>query len=57
MVSANAHHKETTDNEAGKYGVESIPNMIIFKDGKVVGQFIGITAKEDIIAAINKQLK
>ena len=31
--------------------------MIIFKDGKVVGQFVGLTTKEDIVAAINKQLQ
>jgi thioredoxin 1 len=42
---------------ADKYGVESIPTMIIFKDGIAVGQFIGLTSKEDIITALNKQLK
>jgi thioredoxin 1 len=42
---------------ANKYGVQSIPTMLIFKDGIVVGQFVGITAKEDILSALNKQLK
>ena len=42
---------------AGRYNVQSIPTMIIFKDGKVVKQFVGITSKEDIIEAINSQLK
>lgn len=34
----------TQDNAmlAGKYGVQGIPNMQIFKDGKVVDQLIGM---------------
>lgn len=39
---------------AKRYNVQSIPTMIIFKDGKAVGQFVGITQKEDIINAIEK---
>ena len=39
------------------YGVRSIPTLLLFKDGKVVKQFVGITSKEDIIEAINSQLK
>jgi thioredoxin 1 len=42
---------------ANRYNVESIPTMIIFKDGKVVGQFVGVTDKEIIVSALNKQLK
>ncbi len=40
-----------------RFGIENIPTMIIFKNGKVVQQFIGLTAKEDIVSALNKQLK
>ena len=42
---------------ASRFGVESIPTMIIFKDGKVVQQFVGLTEKADIISALNKQIK
>ena len=42
---------------ASKYNVQSIPTMIIFKDGKAVKQFVGITNKEDIIAVMNTLLK
>ena len=42
---------------AGRFGVENIPTMIIFKNGKVVGQFVGLTTKEEIISALNNQLK
>lgn len=42
---------------AQRYNVQSIPTMLIFKDGKVINQFMGVTAKEDIIQALNKILK
>lgn len=30
---------------AGQFGVQSIPNMIIFKEGKAVDQVVGFTSK------------
>lgn len=42
---------------ADKYGIQSIPTMIIFKDGKPAEQFVGITSKEKLTEAINKLLK
>ncbi|HNW90364.1 MAG TPA: thioredoxin [Bacteroidales bacterium] len=42
---------------SGKYFIQSIPTMLIFKDGKVVKTFVGVTSKEVIIAEINKALK
>jgi len=39
---------------AERYGIQSIPTMILFKNGKAVIQFTGITSKEDIINEINK---
>jgi thioredoxin 1 len=39
---------------ADRYNVQSIPTIIIFKDGKAVSQFIGVTQKSDIISAIEK---
>jgi len=41
---------------ADRYNVQSIPTMIIFKDGKVIGQFVGLTEKGVIVSAIEKQL-
>ena len=38
---------------ASKYGVQSIPNMIFFKDGKAVTQIIGFANKEAILEKIN----
>jgi len=33
---------------ASKFGVSSIPNMILLKDGEVVEQFIGSLSKEEL---------
>jgi len=32
---------------ANKFSIESIPHIIIFKDGKQVGEFIGYRGSED----------
>lgn len=39
---------------AQKYGVMSIPTLILFKDGKEVEKSIGFMPKEDLIEFINK---
>ena len=37
---------------AQKFGIESIPTLIVFKDGKPVKQFEGLTQAADLVAAI-----
>jgi thioredoxin 1 len=39
---------------AGKYGVMSIPTLLLFKDGEVVDQVIGFQPKEALVDIINK---
>ncbi|WP_067727243.1 thioredoxin [Oceanobacillus damuensis] len=39
---------------AGKYGVMSIPTLLLFKDGNVVDQVIGFQPKEALTDLINK---
>jgi len=39
---------------AQKYGVMSIPTLIVFKDGMVVRQFIGVQSKEVLLGELNK---
>ncbi|WP_404453399.1 thioredoxin [Virgibacillus necropolis] len=39
---------------AGKYGVMSIPTLLLFKDGEVVDQVVGFQPKEALVELINK---
>lgn len=36
-----------------KYGIMSIPTIIIFENGEVSNTFVGVTDKEKIITAVN----
>ena len=46
------------DNElAARFNVMSIPNLILFKDGKAVNQHVGFTSKQDIVDFIKTALK
>ena len=37
---------------AARYGIASIPTLIIFKDGKPVQNFVGVRQEEELITAI-----
>ena len=39
-------------NVAGKYGITSIPTLLLFQGGKVKAQKIGLCSKEDILEMI-----
>ncbi len=39
---------------AQKYGVMSIPTLIVFKGGMVIRQFIGVQSKEVLLGELNK---
>ncbi|WP_158736645.1 thioredoxin [Alteribacillus sp. YIM 98480] len=41
---------------AGKYGVMSIPTLLVFKDGEVVEQVVGFQPKEQLVELLNKHL-
>lgn len=41
---------------AAKYNVMSIPTVIIFKDGKIAEQFIGVQPKSVYTDALNKHI-
>jgi thioredoxin 1 len=45
-------HQETPQ----QYGIRSIPALLVFKGGKVVGQIIGAVPKAKLEAAITKAL-
>jgi thioredoxin 1 len=37
-----------------RYGIQSIPTLIFFRDGKPVGQSIGVTSKENLRARLEQ---
>lgn len=39
---------------AEKFGIMSIPTIIIFKNGEIVQTFVGVTDKTKIIEAVNR---
>ena len=41
---------------AKEYGIQSIPTLLLFKDGKVVEQIIGLRGKEDLIEKISPHI-
>ncbi len=41
---------------AQKFGVSSIPNFVMFKDGKVIANFVGAMSEEDFAEKIKKFL-
>lgn len=41
---------------AVKYGISSIPTVLLFVDGKVAETFIGLRSKDDFVEAIERAL-
>ena len=41
---------------ASKYGIRSIPSLLVFSDGQVQQQIVGAVGKEELTEAINKVL-
>ncbi len=41
---------------AEKYGIESVPTMIIFKDGEILNRIVGLYGKNEIIEMVEKYL-
>lgn len=39
---------------AQKFGIQSIPTLLIFKGGTVVKEFVGVTGKEALLEELNK---
>ncbi|MEA3329787.1 MAG: thioredoxin [Nanoarchaeota archaeon] len=53
--------KIDTENPANqmlamKYQIQSIPNMKLFKDGKVIKEFIGLRPKENLKAELGEEI-
>ncbi len=41
---------------AQRFGVQSIPTLILFKDGEIIDKMVGVQAKETLVDKINKAL-
>jgi thioredoxin 1 len=41
---------------ASQFGVRGIPTLILFKDGQVKGQMVGVSPKANIVQLIQKNL-
>ncbi len=39
---------------AARYGIQSIPTVILFKGGEAVKQFVGVRGKEEYVSALGK---
>lgn len=51
--------KVNVDHElelAQRFGVQSIPTLILFKDGEIVDKMVGVQAKETLVDKINNAL-
>ena len=49
--------KVNVDDEsglAGRYGIQSIPTLLLFKDGKVVDQYIGAATRDALVKMLQK---
>lgn len=47
---------DTSSDIASRYGVQAIPNLIIFKDGKVVDQITGFVPENEIVNRLESLL-
>lgn len=45
---------DTSPGIAAAQGVQSIPTMIVFKDGQTVQTFVGVRAEADLLNAIDQ---
>lgn len=45
---------EENQTIASKYGVRSIPTMILFKNGKEINRFVGVKQKDFLLKEISK---
>jgi thioredoxin 1 len=47
---------DENQNVAQQFGISSIPNLLLFKDGKVVDQMVGAAPKAKLEALLKKAL-
>lgn len=45
---------EEASETASKYGIMSIPTLLVFREGKIVEQFVGVQPKDGLIETLKK---
>ena len=50
------HNIDDHPNQPSRYGVRSIPTMILFKNGELAGTKVGVTTKSNILDFIKKNI-
>jgi thioredoxin 1 len=48
---------DNNPDTAAKYGIRSIPTILIFKDGEVVEQIVGAVPKQALVQALNNHME
>jgi thioredoxin 1 len=41
---------------AGRHGITGIPTLLLFKDGEVVNEFVGVQAEDVLISALESHM-
>jgi len=41
---------------AGKFGIMSIPTLLLFKEGQLIEKMVGLQSQEDLVTLIEKNL-
>ena len=44
---------DEAESIAGRFGIQAIPTLLLFKDGNDIRRFVGVQSKEILIDAIN----
>ena len=45
---------DTAPGVAAVHGIRSIPTLMVFRDGKVVREFVGVQSETDLFAAVEE---
>ncbi len=45
---------DVNQNLASSFGVQAVPTLLLFKGGRVVGQFVGVTSKTELQKMVEK---
>ena len=48
---------DANGDTAARYGIRSIPSVLVFKGGQLVEQLIGRQSKDTYVEALNKQIR